>query len=877
MKVFTSKTLVKKITITLILMILFSFVFSTNVKAESIGGKLLKPVIDLVLSLGDGALNIVHKAILGQDITLFTISFSSTAWEIIKSIGVFVLIAVAAAITIVAAGWLVGALAALISGVTLSTVSIGTVLLVSVAAGTVGVTVYNSNAYSDKLELPVYSISPEEIFKNELAIFDVDFFNPQKTKIVYNDGSVEYTDNTNKQSIKDALDQGRAVKLESTAKQLRSTLSKWYQVLRNICLVLLLSVLVYIGIRILISSTSNDKAKYKQFLMDWVIAICLLFLMQYIMSFSNFFVKKITEVVTTINYQNDELQILEDEKGKISETLKKDYDYTDDQLEKIYVKDGNGNYVKNGNNKYIYWNTNLIGIARLNAQMNQNKSVAYAGYTMIFLVLVFYTIFFIFTYLKRVIYMAFLTLISPLVALTYPIDKMNDGKAQAFDMWFKEYIFNLLIQPMHLVLYTVLVSTAFDLALTNILYALVALGFIVPSEKLLRKFFGFEKAATPGMFAGPAGAAATMEIAKRLLGKPPHGHMDKGKNNNGEAGESSSDDKSKIKYKDVDNEALFGNNNENESIAPPNTRMDLDKGTEDSRQKNINAQQVPEEIARNDFGKGTAEAKQIEEPKSNNKIINGNKPINTNQSKSKRIKRAIGAGARYYGNGVKKKLKAKAKNTFNAKNIARKTGGLILGAAAGSVGLAAGIVSGDPSKAIKYAAGAAVGGYKFGDGATKTAIDTVGVDGTFDYMTQNYYGKDEYNEKKIKDNTRAFQNNFENKEYIRNKFNGNKEKMSRFMNEVVPMCQEYGLTDMKDAETVWDMKEDPSVKASDEQIINAVQISKERDTTNLSAKDDKEFNETLKMRAKGNEKVATNARNLIDRASQTRYGHTRKK
>ena len=27
--------------------------------------------------------------------------------------------------------------------------------------------------------------------------------------------------------------------------------------------------------------------------------------------------------------------------------------------------------------------------------------------------------------------MAFLTIIAPLVALTYPIDKMNDGKAQA--------------------------------------------------------------------------------------------------------------------------------------------------------------------------------------------------------------------------------------------------------------------------------------------------------------------------------------------------------------------------------------------------------------------------------------------------------------
>ena len=38
--------------------------------------------------------------------------------------------------------------------------------------------------------------------------------------------------------------------------------------------------------------------------------------------------------------------------------------------------------------------------------------------------------------------MAFLTMVAPLVAFMYPIDKMNDGKAQGFDTWIKEYIFN---------------------------------------------------------------------------------------------------------------------------------------------------------------------------------------------------------------------------------------------------------------------------------------------------------------------------------------------------------------------------------------------------------------------------------------------------
>ena len=51
--------------------------------------------------------------------------------------------------------------------------------------------------------------------------------------------------------------------------------------------------------------------------------------------------------------------------------------------------------------------------------------------------LIIYTIRFTWTYLKRVVNMAFLTLIAPVVALTYPIDKVADGKAQAFNLWIK--------------------------------------------------------------------------------------------------------------------------------------------------------------------------------------------------------------------------------------------------------------------------------------------------------------------------------------------------------------------------------------------------------------------------------------------------------
>jgi len=154
------------------------------------------------------------------------------------------------------------------------------------------------------------------------------------------------------------------------------------------------------------------------------------------------------------------------------------------------------------NGKEIFaWKSNLMGIARMNIQVPEdisedNKLLRQFGYTIIFVGLVIYTILFLFRYLKRLLMLVFLTIIAPFVAMTYPLDKMNDGNAQAFNTWLKEYMYNLLIQPVHLILYTIFVGTAIEFATENLIYSLVAFGFILQAEKIIRRFFGFEKAST---------------------------------------------------------------------------------------------------------------------------------------------------------------------------------------------------------------------------------------------------------------------------------------------------------------------------------------------------------------------------------------------
>ena len=83
-------------------------------------------------------------------------------------------------------------------------------------------------------------------------------------------------------------------------------------------------------------------------------------------------------------------------------------------------------------------------------------------------------------------------------------------------MWFKEYVFNVLIQPFHLLIYTITVGASIELATTSLLYAIVAIYFLIPAEKLLRKFFGFDNAGTLSAAGSFAGGAAFSWLVQRM-------------------------------------------------------------------------------------------------------------------------------------------------------------------------------------------------------------------------------------------------------------------------------------------------------------------------------------------------------------------------
>ena len=562
MKLFRKNNILFKLIITLCISFsCFGGIINTSVvqadaydlagKAAMQGGKLIEPIVSLMMTLGDGAMDLIQKAIVGTKAT-GTINFATQLISVI--IGIVAAIAVIAAITILTGG--IGGLVAGIGGAlgsVLTAVGGSGVVTFLITAGTLAAALASYNFATDAFEaaflpditvFPMYSISPEEVFEGRLLIFDINFFNPKTLKVhLKSSGKDDFSKDKEIQDYDEKTD-GEAsyyyyedgdekvvTSKQSTAIALGKTISKWYYNIRNIALVIMMLILMYIGIRMMLCSIASEKSKYKKMLSDWVISMCLVFVLHYIMVFAVNVNESIIKLITTATDKEKYVVALTNVKDKDNfvSAIEKDDKYNLKQFlcdadgNAVYDEDTGEKITGSGDATQFIYPTNLVGRMRLDAQMQDGTS-EYIGYAIAFIILVMYTCFFVFTYLKRVIYMAFLTVIAPLVAMTYSLDKISDGKAQAFNMWLKEYIGNLLIQPVHLLLYMILISMSFDLASQNIVYTLVAMGFLMPAEKLIRSMFGLDKAKTPGFLGGATGAALamnTMQSLSRFAGKGP--------------------------------------------------------------------------------------------------------------------------------------------------------------------------------------------------------------------------------------------------------------------------------------------------------------------------------------------------------------------
>lgn len=301
-------------------------------------------------------------------------------------------------------------------------------------------------------------LTPDDIFFNRVGITEIDFFN--------------FSGET------------------SAIKTIRINIATWYYILRIFAIVLLLAVLIYIGIRMAVSTVASEQAQYKRMLTDWVVSFALIFLLNYIIMF-------------TIEANNALINMLS---GTAKVTIGEGIIT---QLQELSI--------------------GFHGSSALNAIGNTLESIKLTSLPrsvaalMVYFSLIGMTTAFLFIYIKRMLIIGFLIIISPLITVTYSIDKVKDGKAQALNTWLKEFMSTVLLQPFDCIIYLVFISAIMETlktsaSLAKLILAIMCMKFIWDAEKIVKKIFNIQGESVGNALAAAMTVKSIGDVAKTVAG-----------------------------------------------------------------------------------------------------------------------------------------------------------------------------------------------------------------------------------------------------------------------------------------------------------------------------------------------------------------------
>lgn len=261
---------------------------------------------------------------------------------------------------------------------------------------------------------------------------------------------------------------------DNPIKLLKENVANWYKTLRLMAMVILLVILIYIGIRMALASNPESKVNYKAMFKNWLVSFALVFLLHYIIIFVLYLNAVLVDMIASVGNKA------------------------------LAINDGfMSNYV-----------SKLIFKSLLMPWATVSWSAA-----IVYLCIVALTFIFLIMYIKRMITIAFLILISPIITITYSIDKAGDNKAQAFSAWMKEFLHNVLIQPFHCIIYVAFVAISVNIleeagTLASAVLVIVTMFFILEAENLIKQIFGIDSKSTGSALATAAVLSTAYEKLK---------------------------------------------------------------------------------------------------------------------------------------------------------------------------------------------------------------------------------------------------------------------------------------------------------------------------------------------------------------------------
>lgn len=305
-------------------------------------------------------------------------------------------------------------------------------------------------------------VTPDQILFNRIAITDINFFQTDRF-------------GTNNQGILSGAN--------NPIKAIRQSIASWYYALRTISIIILLCILIYIGIRMAVSTVAEEKAVYKKWLWNWLVSMALLFVLHYF-------------IIIVITLNNSLVDMLFNVKNNST------------------VLNSGGGIFMDG---YV---ENLIA----NSVYSSASALGAWSYTLVYLGIVIFTLVLLIMYIKRMITIAFLILISPIITITYSVDKLKDNSAQALNEWMKQFCQAIIIQPFHCIIYMVFISTGvacisrFGTLAAGVL-TIMCMIFLFTSEKIVKEIFGINKETAGNGIATVAAVGLLLNKSKSIARK----------------------------------------------------------------------------------------------------------------------------------------------------------------------------------------------------------------------------------------------------------------------------------------------------------------------------------------------------------------------
>ena len=297
------------------------------------------------------------------------------------------------------------------------------------------------------------------------------------------DGCIFNTESFFKLSFFDANPSG-------TAAAIQSMLSAVYNAFRYLVTAAYIVILVYLAIRMMLSSIGRQKAHYKELFKHWLVGLLILFSFHWVMAF----IIWISNVITDI-FANLSVSLL----GNASYVAPVKFDSGSHPITNFVFS------------RIHFAVAPVLGI--LDPLLRPLLLMIFFGSVLSIII----------TYFKRLFTISILILTFPLVALSYVFDKIGDRKAQTLAIWLKEFTVNVMLQPIHALILTfisVLFSTGisgkglFAPNLIGAVMSLFALRLIPTGEELLKKLFQINSSMGPGS----QGIAGSMARAGMALG-----------------------------------------------------------------------------------------------------------------------------------------------------------------------------------------------------------------------------------------------------------------------------------------------------------------------------------------------------------------------